>query len=91
MNRYQFILYFGTAVMTTVSFLRKQKKAALENRLLLIAIVGGFLFSIIWEAMSRYVLPYVVYMIPLAAVGMWYLQELLEKAIAFLYNKYNDI
>jgi hypothetical protein len=91
MNRYQFILYFGTAIMTTVSFLRKQKKIALENRLLLIAIVGGFLFSIIWEAMSRYVLPYVVYMIPLAAVGMWYLQELLEKTIAFLYNKYNDI
>ena len=75
MNRYQFILYLCATIMTAMSLVDKKRKGLLEVHILLIAIAGGFLFSIIWEAMSRYVLPYVVYMIPLAAVGMWQLQE----------------
>ena len=53
----------------------------MENWILLIAIVGGFLFSIIWEAMSRYVLPYAVYTIPLAAIGMETLQKWLRQLL----------
>lgn len=80
MDRYQFILYLCTAIITTVAFVRRKQERQLENHILLITVVGGFLFSIIWEAKSRYVLPYVVYMIPLAAVGMWQLQELMTMA-----------
>lgn len=87
MNRYQFVLYFFTAFMIAVSLFKKKEERFLEDRILLIAIVGGFLFSLVWEAMSRYVLPYVVYMIPLAAVGMWRLQELLAAGVRRLRDR----
>lgn len=42
---------------------------------------GGFLFSAVCESGSRYVIPYVVYMILLAAVGMCLLTRLLAEKI----------
>lgn len=86
MNRYQFIIYLCTAIMTTVSFVCRKQERQLETHILLVAVAGGFLFSIVWEAMSRYVLPYVVYVIPLASVGMWKLQELLAVAVEKLFS-----
>ncbi|MCM1113010.1 MAG: hypothetical protein NC399_07120 [Muribaculum sp.] len=77
MNRYQFLLYFLTAFYAASALAHRKRERFLEDRILLIAVIGGFLFSIVWEAMSRYVLPYVVYMIPLAAVGVWRMRELL--------------
>ena len=70
MDRYQFVLYFYAAVSAVALFVDKKKRHCLAERLLYIAIIGGFLFSAMWEANSRYVLPYVVYMIPLAALGI---------------------
>lgn len=81
MNRYQFILFLCAAIMTTVSLIWGRHENRLEDHILFIAVIGGFLFSILWEAKSRYVLPYIVYMIPLASVGMWKLQELLAVAM----------
>jgi len=79
MNRYQFVLYLCTSIMATFALFHKKREdseeTTLENHILIIAIVGGFLFSALWEAMSRYVISYVVYMIPLAAIGMWQLQQ----------------
>lgn len=67
MNRYQFLLYFGFGLaMLELLF---GKKRDMEFYILVAAIIGGLLFSIIWEAMSRYVLAYVGYMIPMAALG----------------------
>lgn len=80
-NRYQFVLYLSTAVAVIAALLKRKEERHLEDRILLIAIVGGFLFSIMWEAMSRYVLPYVVYMVPMAAMGMGDLQELISRKI----------
>lgn len=76
MNRYQLVLYFYAAVSAAVLFADRKKKYCLAANLLYIAIVGGFLFSALWEASSRYVLPYVVYMIPLAALGMYRLAKM---------------
>lgn len=87
MNLYQFLLYSYTAIMVTITLFNKKRVPALENHILIIAIVGGFLFSILWEAMSRYVLPYVVYMIPLAAVGMWQLQDIINYCIEKMRKK----
>lgn len=36
-----------------------------------IAVFGGFLFSILWEAKSRYVFPYCVFMILYAPEGLY--------------------
>ena len=41
----------------------------LIRQVLLITVVGGVLFSVIWEAKARYVFPYYVLMFPLFAMG----------------------
>ena len=38
--------------------------------ILLIGVLGGVLFHELWEAKSRYVLPYFIIMIPMAAAGL---------------------
>ena len=75
MNRYQFILYSCFAV--AMLFFLFGKKREIEYYLLAAAVIGGMFFSILWEAMSRYVLAYEGYMIPLAAIGMWQVQTLI--------------
>ncbi len=90
MNRYQFLLYFCAAFLSATAFAHRKREGSLENRILLIAIIGGFLFSIIWEAMSRYVLPYMVYMIPLAAMGVRRLREILERIAGRLAERRKD-
>ena len=36
----------------------------------MIAVLGGFLFHMVWEANSRYILPYFLLMLPYAAWGL---------------------
>lgn len=72
MDRYQFVLYISTFFFLADSLRRKNP---IENHILLIAIIGGMFFSVIWEAMSRYILPYMVCSIPLAAAGIYRMQE----------------
>ena len=79
LNRYQFVLYFYAAMSAVVLFANRKKESCLADYLLYIAIVGGFLFSALWEASSRYVLPYVVYMVPLAAIGICQLTKISDK------------
>ena len=83
MDRYQSVLYFYAAVSAAALFKDRKKKYCLADCLLYIAIIGGFLFSIMWEACSRYVLPYAVYMIPLAALGMYRLVKLSDRCGPF--------
>lgn len=87
MDRYQFILYLCTAVSIGATLFRRKRTVALENQILLIAILGGVIFSAMWEAMSRYVISYVVYMIPLAAIGMWQLQAVLNVVVRKILEK----
>lgn len=35
-------------------------------------LIGGVLFSVIWEAQSRYIYPYIVFMMPCMAAGLLY-------------------
>ena len=67
MNLYQSLIYGGVLAFTILSL---KKRFSLEQHLLLIAVFGGFLFSILWEAKARYVFPYFLLMIPCAAVGI---------------------
>lgn len=41
-----------------------------EQILLILVFIGGFLFHFMWEAKSRYVIPYVVILIPIASIGI---------------------
>uniref|UniRef100_UPI00405601C9 hypothetical protein n=1 Tax=Acetatifactor sp. TaxID=1872090 RepID=UPI00405601C9 len=65
-NRYQFLIYSGCLLAILV--LWKEKECAWSVPL--IVILGGFLFSVIWEAQGRYVLPYYVFAVIYGAYGL---------------------
>lgn len=78
MNIYQILVYGG------VLFLLAEKRrqwTTIENYILLICVFGGFLFSLMWEAKTRYVFPYFIAMIPYGAAGVWALLEVLDRKI----------
>lgn len=77
MNRYVTILYLGVILYCVIGLLRR---ADILQCLMLIGVIGGFLFSILWEAKSRYVLPYIILLIPYMALGFSYAQMCLERA-----------
>lgn len=67
-DRTQFILYVG---MLCYFLFGVKKDSNILQHMLAVAMIGGFLFSVIWEAKARYIFPYYVTMYPLAAVGYW--------------------
>ena len=60
-----FVYVFSTIFAINIY---KQKKEILT--IIPVAFIGGTLFHMIWEAKSRYVFPYFVFLIPLAAYGL---------------------
>lgn len=67
MNIYQLIIYGGIFLL----IIRKWKDfERIEYFVLLIGVFGGFLFSLIWEAKTRYIFPYLLFMMPYAAMGL---------------------
>ena len=50
-----------------VILIKNRKQLSKEELLLIIVFAGGFLFHNIWEAKSRYVIPYLIVLIPLAS------------------------
>ena len=58
------ILIFGC---TLILIIKNRKELSNEELLLLIIFMGGFIFHNIWEAKSRYVIPYLIILIPLAS------------------------
>lgn len=55
------------------------KNWSLPRAYLLLNVFGGFLFHMIWEAKSRYILPYFVLLLPIAAFGLCRLFTLIKK------------
>ncbi len=84
MDRWQFVLYASMLSLMLALLFRKND---ICTHLLLVAVVGGFLFSILWEAKSRYVLPYVVCMVMLSGGGIWALQDGILKLWAYIKGK----
>ena len=68
MNTYQLAVY-GSILFLLVR--RRKSWRHLEKYVLLIAVFGGFLFSLMWEAKTRYIFPYFIMMLPYAALGLW--------------------
>jgi len=65
-DRVQFIVYFG---MLCYFLFAVRKDSNMLQHMLAVAIIGGFFFSIIWEAKARYIFPYYITMFPLAVFG----------------------
>lgn len=86
MNIHQLVIYGGALCLLMLVRKRWQR---IDKYLLLIGVFGGFLFSILWEAKTRYVFPYYLVMIPYGAVGVYELVKWLHE-ICRKYNKTSD-
>ncbi len=75
MNIYHFLMFFCTAIC----FFPGKNKWSLPKAYFALNIFGGFLFHMIWEAKTRYVLGYFVLMLPLAACGCAKLFDAVER------------
>ncbi len=76
MNIYHFFLFLCTGVYCLYS----RKIWSLERAYFALNIFGGFMFHMIWEAQARYILGYFVLMLPLAAVGLDRIIEMVGRA-----------
>ena len=84
-NAWQNVLYLGTLVFCVSAVHRKRKNTATAPQgsdtdslylslylyVGLIAVLGGFLFHILWEANSRYIFLYSLLMMPYCAAGVY--------------------
>lgn len=66
MNLYQLLMFAGT-LLCAWSF---RKKGDISKVILLLSILGGFLFHILWEGKSQYLISYFPLFLPCAAIGM---------------------
>lgn len=89
-NYYQSIVYLAMLSFAIDSLLRKKEfLISSMGWVPVIAIVGGFMFSIIWESQCRYVLPYYMYMIIYASVEIGKIAEIICRYYEKM-NKKND-
>ena len=65
---FQKMLLILTCVLSIVVLIQNRKNLSPEIIYLLLIFMGGFAFHIIWEAKSRYIIPYIVVLIPLASI-----------------------
>lgn len=75
-DKLQLIIYAGMLLYFLLSL---KKSPDLTWHLLAVAIIGGFMFSVIWEAKARYSLPYYIMMFPMAMRGYYLLMEAAPK------------
>lgn len=87
LNQYQLFLYMGVLFYAFSLF---RKKMPFYHMLIPIILVGAFLFTMLWEAMSRYVLPYIVYMLPVAAIGWAYAASIVYRLLVRLTHLYHS-
>ncbi len=85
-DRYQSVVYLGFLFFVPVLW-RKRKENAVSY-IPLIAIVGGFLFSILWEAQCRYVLPYYMFMLLYVPDGILQVQQICRNCFVKYKNKF---
>lgn len=76
-NWHQSVLYvaFIVSMLMLVKDLKKGTEFAPGKMYLTVMIIGGFLFELIWESASRYVMMYCVMMFPLAAEGVSWIYD----------------
>ncbi len=75
LDEIQLLIYMGGVLYVLLS------KKSLLQRLPEVILIGGFLFSVLWEGNSRYVYPYVLLILPMAVMG-W--QMVVEKVAQWI-------
>ena len=65
---YQKALLLVTFTCALIVLVQNRKNLSAEVIFLLTIFIGGFMFHILWEAKSRYIIPYIVVLIPIASI-----------------------
>ena len=65
---YQKVLLMVTCLCCLINIIQNRKNLSLDIIFLVTIFIGGFAFHILWEAKSRYIIPYVVILIPIASI-----------------------
>ena len=65
---YQKVLLILSCVCAIIVLIQNRKNLTPELIYLLLIFMGGFAFHILWEAKSRYIIPYIVVLIPIASI-----------------------
>lgn len=65
---YQKVLLILSCVCAIIVLIQNRKNLTPEIIYLLLIFMGGFAFHILWEAKSRYIIPYIVVLIPIASI-----------------------
>ena len=67
---YQKVLLIVTCICSLIVLIQNRKNLSLELIFLFTIFIGGFAFHILWEAKSRYIIPYIVVLIPAASIAI---------------------
>ena len=75
LDNYNFFIIFEKIILIIIYtlvciFIFRNKDLSNEQILLILIFLGGFAFQLFWEGKSRYVLPYVIILIPIASIGV---------------------
>ena len=79
------IVFVGTFIYYVFSV---EKKSNILQYLFAVALIGGVLFSLIWEAKGRYIFPYYMTMFPMAVIGYNSLLEKLNVKVHRVYESF---
>lgn len=74
-DRWQFVVFVGT-LLYFLFYIRKEREPV--QLLFAVTILGGFFFTILWEAKARYCLPYYLMMYILAVLGYERIPEIVK-------------
>lgn len=67
---YQKALLLTTCLCSFIVLIQNRKNLSIDIILLITIFIGGFAFHILWEAKSRYIIPYIVVLIPIASISI---------------------
>lgn len=74
-NVYQLLVYGGALICLVGMRRRREERPSLLPYVGLVAVLGGFLFHMVWEANSRYIFPYFLLLLPYGARGLGMARE----------------
>ena len=76
---YQKALLILMCVCSIIVLIQNRKNLSVNVIYLLLIFMGGFAFHIIWEAKSRYIIPYIVVLIPIASIEINKFKKICQK------------
>jgi len=72
-----------TCACCLIALIQNRKNISLELIFLVTIFIGGFSFHILWEAKSRYIIPYILVLIPIASISIdqMKIKEIMQKIV----------